>query len=577
MTEKRIQRRLAAILAADVVGYSRLMENDEIGTLGNLKARWQEVLAPKVAQHNGRVVKVMGDGVLVEFASAVDAVQCAVELQKGYTGANSDLPDTDHIVLRIGVNLGDVIVEGADLYGDGVNIAARLESLAEEGGILVSGTAYDHIKNNIKVRFDDLGTRTLKNIAEPVRVYRVTDMLPTTSPKRGAATDRPSIAILPFTNMSGDPEQQFFSDGITEDIITELSRFRSIFVIARNSTFQYRDKALDVRLIARELAANYVVEGSVRKVGARIRVTAQLIEAANGTHLWAERYDRPAEDVFAIQDEVVSTIAATVAGRLEATKAEGLRRRPTASLSAYECVLRGNALPIGDPEAEAAAHQLFEQAVALDQDYALACARLAISHAKRWVDRMDGSTKELERAYELGMRAIVLDAQEVACHMAMSFIQLCRHRFSEAELHARRALALNPNRPNALMAMAEVLISAGRPDEAIKLINDAIRLDTHHPAWYWTALGVAHFVARRDADAIAAIKHRPNLSLYCQVYLAASQAQLEEDAAMRDAADEVMRLCPDFSVSVFVSKEHYHSVVDREHLAKSLQRAGLPE
>ena len=406
MTEDPIQRRLVAILAADVVGYSRLMEQDEAGTLAALKTRRKEVLRPLVAKHQGRIFKVTGDGVLVEFASAVNAVQCAVDLQHGMAAANGGLSEDRRIVLRIGVNLGDVMVEGNDLYGDGVNIAARLEALAEEGGILVSGTAYDHIKNNIKVRFDDLGTQTLKNIAEPVRVYRVTGTQTISITQSKATIDRPSVAILPFTNMSGDPEQQYFSDGITEDIITELSRFRAIFVIARNSSFQYRDKAVDVRRIARELGAHYVVEGSVRKIATRIRITVQLVEAAGGTHLWADRYDRPVEDVFAIQDEVVRTIVATLAGRLEATGAEGLRRRPTASLSAYECVLRGNALPIGDPADEAAAHQLFEQAIALDPDYALAHAKLAISHAHRWLQGMSGSSKELDRAFELATRAV---------------------------------------------------------------------------------------------------------------------------------------------------------------------------
>ncbi len=577
MTEGPIQRRLVAILAADVVGYSRLMERDEAGTLAALKTRRKEVLRPLVAKHQGRIFKVTGDGVLVQFASAVNAVQCAVDLQHGMAAANGGLSEDCRIALRIGVNLGDVMVEGNDLYGDGVNIAARLEALAEEGGILVSGTAYDHIKNNIKVRFDDLGTKSLKNIAEPVRVYRVavTQTISITQSKE--VIDRPSVAILPFTNMSGDPEQQYFSDGITEDIITELSRFRAIFVIARNSSFQYRDKAVDVRRIARELGAHYVVEGSVRKVATRIRITVQLIEAAGGTHLWADRYDRPTADVFAIQDEVVRTIVATLAGRIEATGAEGLRRRPTASLSAYECVLRGNALPIGDLADEAAAHQLFEQAVALDPDYALAHAKLAISHVNRWLQGMSGSSKELDRAFELATRAVLLDAQEIVCHTALSYIQLFRRRYDEAEFHARKAVALNPNRPNALATMAEFLIYTERPDEADQLMNDAMRLDPHHPAWYWTLLGRAHFTARRPAEAVAALKHRPNLTLFSQAYLAAAYAQLGEEAAMRGAAAEVLRLRPDFSMSAFFLTEPYKLASDREHLADSLRKAGLPE
>jgi TolB-like protein len=307
MGEERVQRRLAAILAADVVGYSRLMEADEVGTLAALKARRKEVLEPLVVQHQGRVFKVTGDGVLVEFTSAVNAVQCAVDLQQGMAAANDGQPEERHIVLRIGVNLGDVMVEGSDLYGEGVNIAARLEALAEPGGILVSGTAYDHVRNKVQVGFDDLGLQGLKNIAELVRAYRVVGMPTVPVPNYTTISDKPSIAVLPFLNVSGDPEQEYFSDGITEDIITELSRFRSLYVIARNSSFAFKGKAVKVQEIAKELGVAYVVEGSVRKASTRIRISAKLVEAAGGAHLWVERYDRPAEDIFAIQACAQST------------------------------------------------------------------------------------------------------------------------------------------------------------------------------------------------------------------------------------------------------------------------------
>jgi adenylate cyclase len=577
MAEERIQRRLAAILAADVVGFSRLMEADESGTLTALKSRRKDVLDPLVARHQGRIFKVTGDGVLVEFGSAVNALQCAVDLQQAMAAANGDRPNDGHIVLRIGVNLGDVMVEGSDLYGDGVNIAARLEAIAEPGGILVSGTAYDHIKSKVKVGFDDLGAQALKNIVEPVRAYRVAGTPRVSVTMSSPASGRPSIAVLPFTNMSGDSEQEYFSDGITEDIITELSRFGSLYVIARNSSFAFKGKAIKVQEIARELDVAYVVEGSVRKAGDRIRITAQLIEAAGGKHVWAERYDRPAEDVFAIQDEVVRTVAATLAGRLEAAGAEGLRRRPTASLSAYECVLRGNALPVADPVHPAAAHQLFEQAIALDPDYARAYAHLAISHMNRWVDEMSESSKDLDRAFELANRAVSLDAQEIVCHTALSYIQLGRRRYDEAEFHARKALALNPNRPNAIAAMADVFVSTGRPDEATALMTDAMRLDPHHPTWYWLELGAAHFVARRYAEAIAAIRHRPNMYYVGHAYLAACHVQLGEEEAMHAAAAEVLRFRPDFSVAAFTTRQSYKLAADREHLASSLRKAGLPE
>ena len=351
MADERVHRRLAAIVAADVVGYSRLMERDEAGTLAALKARRRDVLDPLVARHHGRIFKVTGDGVLVEFASAVDAVQCAVDLQHGMAAANKDQPEDRHLVLRVGVNLGDVMVEGSDLYGDGINIAARLETLAEPGVILVSGTAHDHVRNKVAVDFDDLGAQNLKNMIEPVQVYRVSG---TATPRSQAAVDKPlasskpSIAVLPFVNMSGDPEQEYFADGITEDIITDLSRWQSLAVSSRNSTFQFKGKSVDIQRIGRELGARFLVEGSVRRMGERIRITAQLIDVETGNHLWAERFDRAMADLFAVQDEVVRTIVGTLVGRVYASGAERARRKPPSSMVAYDHVLRGNALPWDD-------------------------------------------------------------------------------------------------------------------------------------------------------------------------------------------------------------------------------------
>jgi TolB-like protein len=379
MAEERPQRRIAAILAADIVGYSRLMEQDESGTLAALKARRRSLLEPLVARYLGRIFKVTGDGVLVEFASAVNAVQCAVDLQDGMTAANGDLPQDRHIVLRVGVNLGDVIVEGGDLYGDGVNIAARLEAIAEPGGILVSGTAYDHIRNKVKIRLDDLGPQSLKNIGEPVRAYRVAGPAAAAMILK-AASDKPSVAVLPFTNMSGDPEQQYFSDGITEDIITALARFHSLFVIARNSSFQYRDKAIDVKRVGRELGAHYIVEGSVRKIGLRIRITAQLVDAATGNHLWAEHYDRELQDIFAIQDEVVMTIVGRLAGQVETAGIGLMRRKRTENLAAYDYLLRGieNRNRFSDNDIDQAL-LMFRNAIALDPDFAQAYADLSLA------------------------------------------------------------------------------------------------------------------------------------------------------------------------------------------------------
>jgi adenylate cyclase len=522
MAEQRAQRRLAAILAADVVGYSRLMEQDEAGTLAALAERRKVVLEPLLAKYRGRVVRLMGDGTLAEFASAVDTVQCAVDLQKAMKDANAALSDDRALVLRIGLNLGDVVVEDGDLYGDGVNVAARLEAMADPGGICLSASIHQQVERLLPFTFHDLGDQTLKNIARPVQVYCIADDGGAGgAPRTGTLTGRPvqnkpSVAVLPFVNMSGDPEQEYFSDGITEDIITELSRFRSLNVIARNSSFAFKGKAIKVQEIAKELGVAYVVEGSMRKVATRIRITAQLVEATGGAHLWADRYDRPAEDIFAIQDEVVCTVAATLAGRLEAKGAEGLRRRPTASLSAYECVLRGNAMPVGDATHEADAHQLFEQAIALDPDYARAYAQLAISHAKRWMDDMGSSSRELDRAFELATKAVILDAQEIECHTALGFVQLCRRQYDEAEFHVRKALALNPNRPNSLATLALILDRAGQPDAAVGLLTDAMGLDPHHPTWYWTELEPRisqHSDTQRQSPRLGVVQTYPSIGL----------------------------------------------------------------
>src|SRR5262249_44549214 len=398
MAEARAQRRLTTILAADVVGYSSLMERDEAGTMAQLRARRREVLMPLVSQHGGRVFKLMGDGAFVEFNSVVTAVECAVEIQNVMRARNADKPSETPILLRIGINLGDVIVEGSDLYGDGVNLAARLQSLAEPGEIWFAASVYDQVEKKLSLGYEDLGLRDLKNIARPLHVYRVNPEAPAAA-AASVAGDRgakPAIAVLPFTNMSGDPEQQYYSDGITEDIITELSRFRSLFVIARNSTFQYRDKATDVRRIGRELGAQYVVEGSVRKAGDRLRVTAQLIEAASGNHVWAERYDRDLQDVFAVQDQIIATIVGTLAGRLQAAGTEQASRKPPKSLAAYECVLRGKALALGDLEAEAERRRMFERAIELDPKYGQAYALQAHSVFLEWFRDMTGSAIGLD-------------------------------------------------------------------------------------------------------------------------------------------------------------------------------------
>jgi TolB-like protein len=379
-----MERRLAAILAADVVEYSRLMERDEAGTMAALKSVRTGILQPALTRHRGRLVKLMGDGVLVEFASAVNAVSCAVELQEAMAAASRDIPEDRRIVLRVGINLGDVMVEGSDLYGDGVNIAARLESLADPGSVYLSQTVHGQVRGKVQYEFEDLGVRHLKNIEEPLRVYRI-------QPGSGAATphpvrpptSKPSIAVLPFTNMSGDPEQQYFSDGITEDIITEIARYRSLLVIARNSCFQFRGPSVDIAAVRRALGVRYVVEGSVRKAGDRVRVTAQLIDALTQSHLWAERYDRDIRDIFAVQDEVARAIAATLEGRILASGAEQVRRKPTKDWVAYDYFLQGRDADYRYDVTGSIAS--FERAVELDPEYVHAHAWLATHLCLRYI------------------------------------------------------------------------------------------------------------------------------------------------------------------------------------------------
>jgi adenylate cyclase len=365
---------------------------DEEGTLAQLKALRKTLFDPKIAQHHGRVVKNTGDGALVEFASPVDAVRCADEIQRGMAEQNANVPQDKRIEFRIGIHVGDIIIGDDDIFGDGVNIAARRETLAEPGGILVSGTAYDYVRNKVKVGFDDIGAHTLKNIAEPVRAYRVSGTPTVAMTADRAATDKPSIAVLPFDNMSGGEEQQYFGDGISDDIITELSRFRQLRVVARNSSFQFRGPNVDVARVGRELGILYVLEGSVRRLGNRIRITAQLVDASSGHHVWADRFDRPLEELFDVQDQVVRTIVGTLVGRLQADRADRAKRKPPTSLVAYECVLRGDALPVYDAANEAEARRLLKRAIELDPEYAKPYALLAFAFCREWYLDMSGSS-----------------------------------------------------------------------------------------------------------------------------------------------------------------------------------------
>ena len=490
MAQERAHRRLAAILAADVVGFSRLMAADEAGTLAALKARRREVLAPLVARHQGRVFKIAGDGVLVEFASAVNAVECAVELQQAMASANRDVPEAQQIVLRVGVNLGDVMVEGSDLYGDGVNIAARLETIAKPGFIVISALAFDYIKGKVRIGFQDLGLQALKNLAEPVHAYQVaaTDAATDSGIERSAKPDKPSIAVLAFENMSGDPEQEYFGDGIADDIITDLSKISTLAVAARNTSFALKGKAMDIVQMARQLGVTYIVEGSVRKAGHRARITAQLIDGRIGHHLWAERYDRDLSDIFAVQDEISHAIVDALKVRLAPEESASIGHRTTENVEAYQLYLMGRFyLRSQGRHSNRMAADLFRRATQLDPNFARAWANLAL--AQSWLRMKGDRTIALDVIEGFVSRALRLDEGLAEAHAARAEVLLRHSDVVEAEAAARRAVELDPTMMYAHFELGQVLRRTNRLDEAARAFEAAIPLDDEN--WWpvaWASL-----------------------------------------------------------------------------------------
>jgi TolB-like protein/Tfp pilus assembly protein PilF len=573
-----------AILAADVVGYSRLMGKDEAGTLGALKALRKELVAPEIAKHKGRIVN--------EFGSVVDAVECAVAIQVGIVKRNEGTTSERKILLRIGVNLGDIIVDGRDIYGDGVNVAARLEELAEPGSICISNTVHEHIAGKLDHAFTDAGEQTVKNIARSVRVWRWSEAAscPATTTNSAASLplpDKPSIAVLPFTNMSGDPEQEYFSDGITEDIITALSRFRSLTVMARTSSFTFKGKSATAQEVGRRLGVQYVVEGSVRKAGQRIRVTAQLIEAATGSHVWAERYDRDIEDIFAVQDDVTQMITTALAERMEHVHVEGAKRKPPRDLAAYDYLLRGRELLYRwsrEPNQEA--QRLLQSAVELDPDYGRAHAYLSLTYYSAWLHgwarRPDAC---FARFFELAERSVVLDEEETITHTALALAQLFRRRHDEARHHMAKALSLNPNDPETIMTTGYIAMYDDRVEEAIACIEQAMKINPF--ARYGLVHGIALFSGRRYEDSIAAFKTVRAKVPTVQAMLAACYANLGAEEECRTAADNLVAYAraeiepagaptPASWTEFFDARLPYRTQADRDHLCDSLQQAGLP-
>ncbi|PSH62977.1 adenylate/guanylate cyclase domain-containing protein [Phyllobacterium brassicacearum] len=578
MAEERAHRRLAAILAADVVGYSRLIERDETSTLQALKERRKNILMPLMAYHRGRIIKVMGDGVLAEFASAVNAVACAVELQARMAEANKDLPEDHKIVLRVGINLGDVIVEGGDLYGDGVNVAARLQSLAMPEDICISGSVYDQVKRKLDFVYDEIGPQTMKNIAEPVPVYRV--WAPSSRQEYYGSAEKalplptkPSIAVLPFTNMSNDPEQETFVDGLTEDLITDLSRTAGLFVIARNSTFAYKGKSLDARRIAHDLGVRYLLEGSARRAAGRVRINVQLIDAIRGDHLWAERFDRSLEDIFAVQDEVTGKIVEALIGRLTVQPA---RNKP-ANLEAYELCVRARTLGLQTSLAAREAIFLLKRAIALDPEYAEAHRWLALNlwlAWEFWDEPMDPSRAKAEAEAQ---RAVALDPNDAGNRWVLSIILGHERRWAESDAEFEATLKLDPNYADAWAMRSDLITLAGRPADAVEHVYKALRLNPHPPGWYYWMLGQAQYALHDYKSAVQTLLRPETYRTTSRRILAASLAQLGRLEEAHREAEMFMMRNPNFTIRHWSASQPFRDEDLRQHFIEGYRMAGLPE
>lgn len=573
MAERPIQRRLVAILAADVVGYSRLMEQDEAGTLLALKARRRDMFVPLVANHHGRVVKVMGDGALVEFSSATDAVQCAIQLSKAFVEANEGVPEGRRILLRIGINLGDVIIEGSDLYGDGVNVAARLEQLAEAGGICVSQNVYDQVKRKFDVAFDELGPQSVKNISEPIVAYRVRSGSRTTSQGSLPLPAKPSIAVLPFSTMSNDPEQDTFADGLVEDLITDLSRSTSLFVIARNSSFAYKNKSIDVRRIAGDLGVRYLLEGSARRAAGRVRINVQLIDAIAGNHVWAERYDRSLEDIFAVQDEVTAKIVEALVGRLVTP----LPRNRPKSMEAYDLCVRARVLNEISPQASQEAQLLLGRAIALDPSYAEPYRWLAMNRWLAWVHWGESSALNKPLSEELAEKAVALDQNDAGCRWVLGLLLAYGNRWTESDEQFARSLELDPNHADAWACLSDLSVLSGQPAEGLEQIQRAFRLNPYPACWYYLVKGQAQYALCQYEAATQTLRHEETYRTHSRRLLAASLAQLGRLEEARREAEMFLVTNPHFRISYWAASQPFRDRAALDHFLDGYQKAGLPE
>lgn len=578
------QRRLAAIVAVDVVGYSRMMGSDEIGTLAAFRNHRSELIDRSIDEYGGRIVKTMGDGLLLEFPSVVDAVRCSIVVQEGMAERNSNVPESDQIILRIGVNQGDIIIEGDDIHGDGVNVAARLEALSEPGGICMASRVHDDVRDRLEANFVDGGEHLLKNISRPVKVWRwsQTGSGPTafeTLNKSGSLSlpDRPSIAVLPFDNMSADPEQVFFAEGIAEDIITELSRFSELFVIARNSSFMFKDVEMDVREIGSKLGVRYLLEGSIRKAGNRIRVNAQLIDATTSEHIWADRYDREIVDIFDIQDDLTRSIVTTIKGRVDVDLARYASAKPTNNLSAYECVLKGQFLVHKYNEEDfAAARKLLQDAIALDPNYARAYGWLAYVDAHDWL-YWQMSTENMSHAVKIAEQGLALDDNDSRCHLALGVSFLFKTEYEKAKHHFLKASLLNPNDDLVMVEFGRYKMYTDDPLDGADLVRQGMRQNPFHPNWYWNVLARCLHTAKDFEGAISALEQIETIPFWSHAYFAACYTALGQNQKATEHVGMALQLKPDFTLKKFETIFPYRNSKVRKEFFLDFQKAGFPE